>query len=236
MKLSRLIQALFSLFFSAQEKEPAASSASGAIRKTAEKEKDTGKKSRTLSLQQLCGRYENELMNRQFHYTLQDQKGRKEKAVLVFDAGNFCHLFSIPSIADKKAPDPSAFSGMQGWRNIQSGKITLSSLQKMDPEDFNFYHQEFFMFDELLDTVRNPRAVRYDPARVPGSRLKADLLLYGQYQGKVVHLALSRDRDGTYFPRSFFIRQEKQDKAYPTKYIEPMEPLKVLRQMSIKKA
>lgn len=236
MKFSGMIHALLSLFFSGQEKKPPVSSNIRAVSGGTGTKKPKAQKKAPLSLQQLAGRYEDELMNRQFHYTLRDRKGHKEKAVLVFDAGNFCHLFSIASIADKTSGDTEAFCGMQGWRNIQSGKITLSSLQKMDPDDFDFYHQEFFMFDELLDTIRNPKAVRYDPKKVPGSRLKADLLFYGQYQGKVVHLALSKDRDGTYFPRSFFIRQEKQDRERPTKYIQPMESLEVLKQMSIKKA
>ena len=234
MNFSRLIQAAFSLFFSSEKKPPVQQHHH--VSASHSQTKPAGSKKKPASLQTISARYEEELMNRTFHYTLQDARGRREKVQLIFEPGNFCHLFSIASIADKICEDPGEYSGMQGWKNIKNGKITLAALQKMDPEDFEFYQQEFCLFDELLQTIRNPRVVRYDPKKVPGSRLKVDLLFYGQFQGQVIHLALSKDQDGTYFPRSFFVRQEKQDRAHPTKYIEPMEKLKVIKQMSIKKA
>lgn len=257
MKTRTILQALLSLFGTArQSATPAAKENTRTAKKKPEpagtasrSQKERPASSRTglaghrnfhtgenASLQDLARRYEKELMNRQFCFPVQYENGKKETVVLEFEAGNFCHLFSVASIADRSSRDLEPYCGTQGWNNIRSGKITLESLQKLDPEDFDFYHQEFYMFDELLQTLQHPKIVEYDPRKVKGSKLKADLLVYGLFDGPVIHLALSRGQDGIWFPRSFFIREESREKAWPTKYIEPMRPVKLTGKMSIKKA
>lgn len=180
-----------------------------------------------MPLKKLQERYENELMPYQFCYTL-SEKGRKNEQVLLdFDKGNFCHLFSIGSIVKNATPDLKPFSGMEGWRNIESGKITFRMLRSIDPQEFDYYHPEHMMFSELVETLKDPQAVRYIKKQVKNSSLEADILLYRIWKQKVIHIALSKDDDGTFFPRSYFVRDLHKDREFPTKYIAGMPDLKV---------
>lgn len=187
-------------------------------------------------LQQLALRYEKELCGRTFSYTF-SEKGRKpQEVILEFEPGNFCHLFSIGSMAKGAGLDPAEFSGWKGWNNIRSGKITYAHLQKLNSKDFAFYAKEQQMFDELLAVLQNPQAVRYLPEKVPGSRLSADILLYGLFGEDVIHLGISKDRDGSWFARSYFVRETGKEKEYPTRYLHGMPELKVIDKVSSKKA
>lgn len=191
----------------------------------------------STSLKDVADRYENQLADRTFVYTFQE-KGRKPFRVPVqFERSGFCHLFSIGSMVRSVTPDVDEFSGMKGWKNIQEGRITLSMLRRMDPAQFNYYQNEFQMFDQMIETVNKPQAVLYDSKKVPDSRLKADILLYNIYGNRTIHVALSKDEDGDcWFVRSYFVRDNTRDKAYPTKYIANMKPLSVRVKVSSKKA
>lgn len=180
-----------------------------------------------ISLQTLQQRYEKELMPYEFCYTLKEKGKKTQKAVLDFEKGNFCHLFSIASIVENATPDTEQFSGMKGWNNIKNGKITFRMLSKIDPQQFAYYHPEHKMFSEFVETLKDPQAVRYVPSQVKGSKLKADIILYRVWKQKTIHIALSKDEDGSYFPRSYFVRDVNKDRLYPTKYIANMPVLDV---------
>lgn len=190
-----------------------------------------------LNLLDLANTYEKQLTGKVFHYTF-TQKNRKElQADLVFDRSNFCHLMSIASIASNVTDDLDDFSGMKGWRNIQNGKITIRLLKTINPVEYAYYQKEYEMFDQLIDTIYHPQAVIFDSKKLPNSKLKSDILLYGVYGNKTIHLGISQDRqDGTWFARSYFVRDNDKDHAYPSKYVAGMTPLKVKVKASSKKA
>lgn len=180
-----------------------------------------------MDLKTLQQRYASELMPYTFTYTFSEGDRKKQKAVLEFDKGNFCHLFSIGSIVKNQTPDLEPFSGMKGWNNIEDGKITFRMLRRIDPQQFDYYHPEHMMFSELVETIKNPQAVRFEKKRVKNSSLEADIILYRIWKQKVIHVALSEDDDGTWFPRSYFVRDLEKDRTYPSKYICNMPVLKV---------
>lgn len=183
--------------------------------------------SKLPTLLKIADDYEKELAGTRFVYSL-NEKGRKPvKVKLEFDETNFCHLFSISSIVKNVTPDTEQFAGINGWNNIKNGRITFGSLRKMDPKEFSYYQPEYSMYKEMIETIKNPEIVAYDPDKVPGSKLKSDFLLYKVFGAKVVHIGISKGEDGMYFPRSFFIRDVNKDKAYPTKYIAPMKHYRV---------
>lgn len=191
----------------------------------------------STSLKDVADRYEQQLADRKFVYTFQE-KGKKPFRVPVsFERSGFCHLFSIGSMVQDVTPDLDQFSGMKGWNNIQQGTITLALLRQLDPGQFNYYQPEFQMFDQMIDTVLHPQAILYDPKRVSGSRLEADILLYNIYGDRTIHIALSQDpKDKDWFVRSYFVRENNRDREYPTKYIANMKPLSVRVKVSSKKA
>ncbi len=178
------------------------------------------------TLLDLADRYESQLADRTFSYTFTPQKGKSFRADVEFERSGFCHLFSIGSIVKATREDPDEYAGMKGWRNIQNGVITFDKLQKLDPEEFEYYAREYVHFDELVQTVHNPQAVVFDARKVPGSKLKSDVLLYGIHGDKTIHIGLCEGNDG-WFVRSFFVRDIDQDRQYPTKYIYGMDPLEV---------
>lgn len=186
------------------------------------------------TLKNLQDRYEKELIPYKFQYSVSEKGKKPQKVILEFDEGNFCHLFSIASIVQNVTPDTESFSGYKGWKNIREGRITFRTLRQMDPQQFDYYHPEHKMFDEMVSVIRDPKMVRYQPEKVKNSRLEADLILYGICHQKVVHIALSRDRDGTYFPRSYFVRDVSQDRTYPSKYVANMPVLSVKTKVSSK--
>lgn len=178
------------------------------------------------TLLDLADRYEEELADRTFSYTFKPKRGRAFRADVEFERSGFCHLFSIGSIVKSTREDPDEYAGMRGWRNIQKEAITFEKLQRLDPDEFEYYAKEYEHFDELIETVFHPQAVLFDPSKVPGSKLKSDVLLYGVHGSKTVHIGLSEGNDG-WFVRSFFVRDVKQDREYLTKYIHGMDPLEV---------
>ncbi|WP_304683833.1 PBECR4 domain-containing protein [Ileibacterium valens] len=180
-----------------------------------------------ISLKKLQNRYQEELMPYQFCYSISEHGKKKEEVILEFDKGNFCHLFSIGSIVKNSTADLEPFSGMDGWRNIENGTITFRMLRNIDPQQFDYYHPEHLLFSEFVETIKDPQAIRYDKRKVKNSSLEADILLYRVVKQKVIHIALSKDKDGTYFPRSYFVRDVNKDREYPTKYINGMPALKV---------
>lgn len=192
--------------------------------------------SSTTSLAQLANRFEDELADRTFVYTFRSPGGQKYTANLEFERSGFCHLFSIGSIAKGCVRDEDEYAGMRGWKNIRNGTITFEKLQVMNPEGFAYYSKEYDLADALFQTIRHPQAVLFDASKVPGSKLKSDILLYGVYGGRTVHLGICADRDGSWFARSYFVRDNAQDRQYPTKYIAPMVPLEVTVRVSSKKA
>lgn len=189
-----------------------------------------------INLLDLANTYERELTGKVFHYTF--TAGRKNlEADLVFDPSNFCHLMSIASIASNVTDKLDDYSGMKGWRNIHNGKITMRLLKSINPVEYAYYQKEYEMFDQLIDTIYHPQAVIFDAKKLPSSKLKSDILLYGVYGNKTIHLGISQDRnDGTWFARSYFVRENDKDHAYPSKYIAGMTPLKVKVKPSSKKA
>ncbi len=187
------------------------------------------------SLLALADRYEKELTDRTFRYTFQEKGKSPFIARLEFDRSAFCHLFSIGSIVKGYTPDLDAFSGMKGWRNIQEGKITLKMLRRINPDQMQYYANEYAMIEELIETVKDPSAVRFDARKVAGSKLKSDILLYRVYGNRTIHVGISEDADGTWFARSFFVRDNDPDQ-YPSKYIHKMTPLKVKVKVSSKNA
>lgn len=190
----------------------------------------------STSLKDLAGRYEDELVGSKFVYTFQEKGHKPFRVPIEFEPSGFCHLMSVGSMVKDVTPDLDEFSGMKGWRNIQNGKITLSLLRKLDPAQFNYYQNEYQMFDQMIETVRNPQAVRFDVKKVPGSKLKSDILLYNIYGNRTIHIGLSQGSDGDWFVRSYFVRENNRDKQYPTKYIANMQPLSVRVKESSKKA
>lgn len=178
------------------------------------------------SLQQLAARYEKELMDRTFLYTF-EADGQTFQAPVEFEAGNFCHLFSIGSMVGRTDENQEEYAGMKGWNNVRSGKISYDRLKKLDPEEFEYYAREHGMFDQMKETVNHPQAVRYIAKNVPGSKLQADILLYRIFGSQTVHIALSRNNRNEWFPRSYFVRDVSKEKAYPTKYICSMPELGV---------
>ena len=189
----------------------------------------------TPSLATLADRYEQELTDRTFRYTFQ-QKGKTPfKADLIFDRSAFCHLFSIGSIVKDYTPDLDEFSGMKGWRNIQNGKITMKMLRQINPDQVQYYANEYAMIEQLIETVNDPSAVLFDPKKVPGSKLKSDILLYRVFGNRTIHVGICQDQDGSWFARSFFVRDNDQDQ-YPSRYLHKMTPLKVKVKVSSKNA
>ena len=179
------------------------------------------------TLLDLANRYEQELIPYEYVYTFKQKGKRAAEAVLSFEKGNFCHLFSIGSMVKGLTPDVDQFAGTKGWNNIKNGRITYPMLKQINPSQFEYYHKEQTMLDEFIDTLEHPKAVVYDKSRVKNSNLDADVLLYGIYGQDVVHLALSQDKYGSWFCRSYFVRDINKDKLYPTKYIANQAELDV---------
>lgn len=184
----------------------------------------------------LANTYEKELTQKVFHYTFIQKGKRPFHADLLFEKANFCHLLSIASIVDNVTHDLDDYCGMRGWRNIQEGKITMRMLKALNPNDFAFYKNEYEMFDQLIETIHHPQAVLFDPKKVKNSRLKSDIILYGVYGNKTLHLGIDQDRDGTWFARSYFVRENDKNEEYPSKYVANMTPLQVKVEVSSKKA
>lgn len=188
------------------------------------------------TLQNLAERYDNELASKKFTYTFQEKGHKPFTAVVDFDRSGFCHLMSIGSIVKTVTPDVDEFCGMKGWRNIQEGKITFKLLEQLNPTEYAYYRNEWQMIDQLIETINNPQAVRFDASKVPQSKLKSDIILYGIYGNRTVHVGICQDDDGTWFARSYFVRENAADRQYPTKYIANMPPLKARVKVSSKKA
>lgn len=177
-----------------------------------------------LKIQQM---YEKNLLPYRFVYSISEQGHKPRQLKLEFNKRNFCHLFSVGSIVEDVTPDHEAFSGIRGWENIQQGRITFKTLRQMNQKEFSYYQQEFNLAEKLIETAENPDIVAYDPAKVPGSRLQCDYLLYKVFGSKVIHLGISHGDDGLYFPRSYFVRDVSKDKTFPSKYIAPMKHFRV---------
>lgn len=178
------------------------------------------------SLLSLADRFEKELADRTFVYTFKETGKPDVRAEVEFERSGFCHLFSVGSMVSDFTDDLSAFSGMKGWRNIKSEWITFEKLQQINPEQFDYYLQEWQMMDEMIQTALDPQAVRFIKSKLPNSRLQADILLYRVFGSKTVHIALSKGKDG-WFARSYFVRENGRDKEYPTKYVCGMPQLRV---------
>jgi hypothetical protein len=138
-------------------------------------------------------------------------------------------------MADAKDEDSSNsdYAGIRGWKNCIGGEITYEDLQKIDPENFDYYYPEHEHFDWFIQTVKSPKAVIFDASRAGQTSLKADIILYRTFtdtkdgEKKTVHICLSKDDDGSFFVRSYFLRNNNRDKADPSKYIEGMQQLNV---------
>ncbi|MCF0259966.1 MAG: hypothetical protein HUJ54_08900 [Erysipelotrichaceae bacterium] len=179
------------------------------------------------TLKDIADRYENEIMPYEYVYTFKKKGAKPQTAAVRFEKGNFCHLFSIGSMVKGLTPDLDQFSGKKGWDNIQSGKITYDILKRANPNDFNFYHREQLMMDQLIQTLDNPKAVAYDKSVVKNSNLEADVILFEIFGNFVIHLCLGKDRDGRWFPRSYFVREVSKDLEFPTKYIANQTEMEV---------
>lgn len=191
---------------------------------------------RRIKLIDLADKYERELTQKVFHYTF-SQKGRRSfQADLVFEKSNFCHLMSIASLVDHVTKDLDEYSGMKGWRNIQDGKITMRLLKAINPNDFEYYQKEYEMFDQLIDMIYHPKAVLFDPKQVKNSKLKSTIILYGVYGDRTIHLGIDQDRNGDWFARSYFVRENDKNDDYPSKYVANMPRLNVKLKVSSKKA
>lgn len=233
--LNLLFGFLRNLLFSTQS---GPENTSRTVRRTESKDKKRAESAavRKTDLQELARRYENELMPYCFEYTFREKTRKPVQAFLEFDAGNFCHLFSIGSIVKETGEDPQQYAGMKGWNNIINRRITAESLERLDPEQYAYYAPEHALFDELCETLRHPSAVRYQAEKVSGSKLKADVLLYSVTGSQTIHIALSEDEDGRWFPRSYFVRDTDRDREYPTRYISGMPALDVSVRVSSKNA
>ncbi len=182
--------------------------------------------SRQASLQDLANRYSQELCSKTFIYTFQE-KGKKPFHVsLSFEPSAFCHLFSIGSIVKDSTPDLDQFSGQKGWQNIQNGTITFKLLKQIDPSKLSYYANEYEMFDQLVETLKDPQAVKYDPKKVPHSKLEADILLFKTFGNRTLHVGLSKEKNH-WFARSYFVRKNDEGKLYPSRYLANMTPLLV---------
>lgn len=189
-----------------------------------------------LKLKDLANTYERELTQKVFHYTFTPKTKRAFQADLVFEKANFCHLMSIASMVDHLTKDLDDYSGMKGWRNIQEGKITMRLLKALNPHDFAYYQKEYEMFDQLIEMLHHPQAVLFDPKKVKNSKLKSKIILYGVYGDRTIHLGIDQDRDGVWFARSYFVRENDKKHDYPSKYVANMPPLRVKVKVSSKKA
>lgn len=177
-------------------------------------------------LKQIADQYQQQLCQKPFIYRFETGKSNRITAEVSFTENGFCHLFSIGSIVKGCVADEEEYAGRKGWNNIQKGNITFESLKRMNPEQFEYYHPEHLMLDELVETAQNPQAVLFDKSKLPNSQLQADILLYKIFGDQTVHIALSQ-KEGEWFVRSYFVRHNAKDKQYPTKYIAGMTPLKV---------
>ena len=119
--------------------------------------------------------------------------------------------------------------------NIQNGKITMKMLRQINPDQVQYYANEYAMIEQLIETVNDPSAVLFDPKKVPGSKLKSDILLYRVFGNRTIHVGICQDQDGSWFARSFFVRENDQDQ-YPSRYLHKMTPLKVKVKVSSKNA
>lgn len=184
--------------------------------------------SKQASLQDLANRYLEELCSKKFVYTFQE-KGKKPFTVPIsFDPNAFCHLFSIGSIVKDSTPDIDQFSGKKGWQNIQDGLITFKLLKQINPSGLSYYANEYDMFDQMVETLNDPQAVRYDPTKVPHSKLAADIILFKTFGNRTIHICLSKEPNSSHwFARSYFVRKNDEDKLYPSQYIANMTPLLV---------
>lgn len=184
------------------------------------------------SIQNLARRFEEELADRTFIYSFNEvdangkRNGKSFSAPVEFERSGFCHLFSIGSIVKNQLSDLSEFSGIRGWNNIQNGKITFAKLAKSCPEEFQYYKHEYEMIEQMIETAKNPQAVLFDPSKAGSTKLQAKVILYRIYGDETVHIGLDEGKDG-WFVRSYFIRSNDRDRAYPTKYIAKMTPLDV---------
>ncbi|MDE5757673.1 MAG: hypothetical protein K2H85_03565, partial [Allobaculum sp.] len=143
--------------------------------------------SQQTSLQDLANRYLEELCSKKFVYTFQE-KGKKPFTVPIsFDPNAFCHLFSIGSIVKDSTPDIDQFSGKKGWQNIQDGTITFKLLKQINPSGLSYYANEYDMFDQMVETLKEPQAVKYDPTKVSHSKLAADIILFKTFGNRTIH-------------------------------------------------
>ncbi|EPC8419177.1 hypothetical protein EXW45_23845 [Bacillus wiedmannii] len=174
-----------------------------------------------ISLELLCKFYEKYLNPYIFQYEIIDDSGEKPIASTIelrFDKENFCHLLAIEKIVErvKNKQEIEGFKGEEGWNNVKSGEITLSSLRgRPTKKKFDSNKDKYVFFYIIPKLVDKPKAVLYDKEKVRGNvtNIDCEILFHDQQQDATVHLGIKKDEDlGYYIPKTFFVERITETK------------------------
>lgn len=182
-----------------------------------------------ISLILLSEYYEKYLMPFIYTYKIINKDKEVRYIKLRFDSFRFCHLLGIESIVKTNInrKDIHNYKGNDGWNNIKQGVITINSLKKINKGKYKSKKDKMVFFYLIPRIIDNPRGVIYYKEKVSeNNTIECEMLFYDEFEKSYVHLGIDSDKDGVYYPRTFFI-ERVTDKNDGKKYINNQDKIDV---------
>ncbi len=182
-----------------------------------------------ISLILLSEYYEKYLMPFIYTYKIINKDKEVRYIKLRFDSFRFCHLLGIESIVKTNInrKDIHNYKGNDGWNNIKQGVITINSLKKINKGKYKSKKDKMVFFYLIPRIIDNPRGVIYYKEKVSeNNTIECEMLFYDEFEKSYVHLGIDSDKDGVYYPRTFFI-ERVTDKNDGKKYINNQDKIEV---------
>ena len=170
-------------------------------------------------LQTILNYYEQNLCDREFHYTLTNCLVLK----IIFYREAFCHLLGIQHITDNRR-----YIGRSGYEQIKSGKLTARRLRNINRIGFSNAKPRMEHFMHIGHLMEHGDVFRFYPERSESTRIRASFLIHEENHGLYLHLFLAREslKTNIYAPMSYIVLTERDDN--PRLYTTGQEYKKVL--------
>lgn len=147
--------------------------------------------------------YDNVLCKKIFRYTLENGK----VIVLLFSPNNFMHIIGAQHMLGND------YKATKFNQKIESGELTLKSLQETNAKAFSDYTDRILGFSSLYYVLTNCSIISFDKAIYNNNitakgkaKIDFDYIIFKDINNKKIHLGLDTyNRGKTYYPKSMLI-------------------------------
>lgn len=134
-----------------------------------------------------------------------------------------------------KYKDLYKYCGLEGYKNIQNGEITIKQLKSLNKGRFNFIKDKLVFFYLLPHIVNSPKILLDFVSSHDNSFIEAKLLAYIVTEDAYVHLGIDEhESTGRFYPRTYFIERINETND-GTKFIKGRAAFHVVRAKKIER-